>query len=154
VDERSKRMPERVYTVGDTIRLEVSFLSEANVEEVRAVFRRHETYTQDEEGHSMRDVSQSIISLEGTVEKAEIAEQRPFALPLKRHTAVLLSFVDRDHSLGSYQLMHVALRTASGHAFQFRPEPGDPVTSFRVAEEPDWVQGFEAMVVEEEPEGD
>lgn len=158
--EKPTRMPEQVYTVGDTVRLSVSFLSEANIEGVEATFyRRETTFTgymdgeeEGEEGLIMRDVSQSTISFEGTVEEAEIAERRPYALPLKRHTAVLLSFVDKDHVPGSYLLTRLMLRTANGAYIPWEPDLGDPIPSFRVAQETDRVEGVK-IEVSDEPDG-
>ncbi len=146
--ERSVRMPKQVYTVGDVMRLEVSFVSEANIVEVRAVFQREDTYASDEQG-PVRDVSRSTISFEGSVEETAIAEQRPYRLPLKHHTAVLLYSVDNDHAVGSYNLTHLVLRTAGGVPLHWEPDPGDAIDSFRVAEETDTVQSVEVAFTEE-----
>jgi hypothetical protein len=150
-NQESRAAPERVYTVGDTIRLSISFLSEANVEEVQAFFHLEEVIKWAEDGYPEHTVVHATISFDGTVEETEVVEQRPHKLPLKRHTAVLVSLVDRDHTRGSYKLTYLRLRPAQGQAFQWIPE--DPVPlSFEVAEAPGSVEGVDISLIDEPEE--
>jgi hypothetical protein len=135
------RSPNRVYTVGDAIRLSVSFLSEANVEEVEASFY---LLGEDPEGRPGHSVVHATISFEGTVEESEVVRQSPGTLPIKRHTAVLVSFVDKDHPPGAYVFSYLWLRTAEGRSLQWLPE--DPTPKFRIEPEP--TKGIEDVQVE------
>ncbi len=151
-NQESRAAPEQVYTVGATIRLSISFLGEANVEEVQAFFHKEEIIKWSEEGYQEdypeHTVVHATISFDGTVEETKVFEQRPHKLPQKRHTAVLVSLVDRDHAPGSYKLTYLTLRTAQGQDFQWIPE--DPVPlSFEVAEEPRSVEGVDISLMDE-----
>ncbi len=144
-------MSRHVYTVGDTIRLEVSFVSESNIDEVHAFYIREETTRIDKYGG--RDVTLSPLSMEGSVEETTIEESRPYMLPLKRHTATLISLVDRDHLPGSYRLDMLRLRTASGGEFYLHP--GDTqveADTFRIAEESSQIVKVRARIVPETDE--
>ena len=147
-NQESRAAPEWGYTVGDTIRLSISFLSEANVEEVQAFYYKEEIIKWSEDGYPEHTIVHATISFDGTVEETKVFEQRPHKLPQKRHTAVLVSFVDRDHALGSYKLTYLMLRTAQGEAFQWIPEEPEPL-SFEVAEEPRSVEGREMSLMDE-----
>jgi hypothetical protein len=146
-NQEPRAAPERVYTVGDTIRLSISFLSEANVEEVRAFFDKEEIVELADEGPVHVLVTASI-SFDGTVEETEVIEQRPHELPLKRHTAVLVSLVDRDHTPGSYKLTALGLRTAHGQDFQWIPEESAAL-AFEVAAEPRGIEGVDVSLMDE-----
>ena len=146
-DPETSPTPERVYTVGDTIRLSVSFLSEANVEEVEAFFY---LFGEDPEGRPGHSVVHATITFEGTVEESEVVEQRPGTLPIKRHTAVLVSFVDRDHVLGTYVLSYLMLRTAQGGHIQWLPE--DLAPTFRIAADSGTVEDVEVRLLTEPEE--
>ncbi len=135
-------MPKKVYTVGDTIRLDITFRSVSNIDEVHAFYQRQETIS-FAEGVG-RDISQSPFSFEGTVEETTIFASDPYALPLKQHTATLLSLVDRDHVPGSYNLIRLRLRTAGGKIIDLEPDPGDQIESFRIAAESPNIQAIEA----------
>jgi len=147
-DKESRTAPGRVYTVGDTVRLSISFLSEANVVEVQAFFHKEEVIKWSEDGYPVHTFVHATISFDGTVEETEVIEQRPHKLPLKRHTAVLVSLVDRDHAQGSYKLTYLRLRTAQGQDFQWIPEDPAPLT-FEVAAEPSSVEAVEIKLLDE-----
>lgn len=142
-------MPKAVYTVGDTIRMQVSFVTTANIEDVHAFYVREDRYA----GVGGYDISRSPLSLEGSVEETTIEQLNPYALPLKRHTATLITLVDRDHVPGTYNLDHLELRTAGGLNISLGPDPGDPVDSFRISEESHSVRKVEVRVIKESDEG-
>jgi hypothetical protein len=106
-------MPKKVYTVGDTIRLELSLISTSNIEDVHAFYARDET-TALRGTERVHDVPKPHISFEGTIEDTSIYEPVPYRLPKKRHTTSLSCIVDRDHVPGSYHLDRLILRNASG----------------------------------------
>lgn len=143
--EERDRMPKRVYTVGDTIRLRVTFDTEANVEEVKVVYQR-------DTPRSVTDPPGGRVTFEGTVEETEVIEDRPYHLPIKRSSAQLISYVDVDHLPGSYVLERVILRTVGGIGYYLFPEEGDDVSSdtFRIADEGPLVRSVKVLM-EEDP---
>lgn len=125
------RMPRKVYTIGDTIRLRVEFTSYANIEDVQA------TYFRDDAPPTGSSSPLGSISFEGTVEESRVLAEQPYHLPSKRFSATLVCLVDRDHAPGSYALGHLILRSAGGFPLYQDPEStgGIVADSFRIQEE-------------------
>lgn len=146
------RMPKKVYTVGDTVRLEISFVSETNIEEIEAVYLRQETSTFEVEEGVGRNISKSTITFEGTVEEVEALDDKPYVVARKRHAATLISFVDKDHTSGSYWLARLQLRTAGGMVIDIKEDSDISAEPFRIADETFGVEEIKIQIANETTE--
>ncbi len=139
IDPRD-RMPDKIYTVGDTIRLEITLVSASNIEEVHVFYFL---------AGNTQGTSEPFVSFEDSINDTHTLEKtNKYELAAKEHTVTLSCMVDREHTPGSYRLGRVILRTAGGETVDtdFVDIPSTNVETFRIAQDPISVESIEIRV--------
>ncbi len=94
--DSGSHMPERVYTKGDEVRLNIEIVTDTNPTYVTALF------------HAEHD-ERLTFTMHDNLILEDPPEREPQSIPVKTYKATLVSLVEPDHVPGVYRLEYLVL---------------------------------------------